>query len=161
MKKKSKAPRKQPKQRSENKRKYRLNYKLIRLLAMTGAIDIEIAEILEIPKKTFLNRIPKDLKLQEALREGKLHPDRKVVQALYRRAIGYEYSEVKEKIKHDDEGNQIRVPVECYTRHLPGDVKAQLAWLTNRTDEWKDQKTLKVEGELSLRDRAEIAAKGR
>jgi len=130
-----------------NPRKHKLDYKLIERLAELGLTDKEIAHAIDIPYSTFEAYIPKDDKLKKALEKGKQSPNRRVEQALYRRALGYNITEVTE------EGGQITKRV---LKHLAPDVRAIELWLRNRMpDRWNTPQNLNLN--LTLRDKVELA----
>ena len=57
-----------------------------------------------------------------------------VEETLFRRAMGYDWTEVK--TEYTDKGEKT---VET-TKHVPADVSAMLAWLKNRRpDRWRDK----------------------
>jgi transposase len=64
-------------------------------MARAGLIDEEIAKELKIAVSTLYLWQKKYPEFSEALKEGKKVADDKVEQALFRRAVGYEYVETK------------------------------------------------------------------
>ena len=69
--------------------------------ARDGLIDTEIAQMMEINPDTLYNWKKKFPQISEALKKGKDVIDRQVENSLLRRALGYEYEEVKEVYKDD------------------------------------------------------------
>ena len=87
-----------------------------------------------------------------ALKRGKEVVDVLVENALYKRAMGYEYTETKETSYKDGEGKLFK-RVERYTKQIAPDVTAQIFWLKNRKkEEWRDaQKKEHDDAVLDLR----------
>lgn len=86
------------------------NLTLIRGWCMDGATNAEIAAMLKISETTFYRYVQKSEKLREVLAETREVVDRKVENALLKRALGYRLVEEK----------YITVPMELteYTEHL-------------------------------------------
>lgn len=62
--------------------------------------------------------------------------DREVENALYKRAIGYEYEEITEEYEAD-----FLIKKKVVTKRQPPDVAAQIFWLKNkRPNDWKDKR---------------------
>ena len=73
--------------------------------------------------------------ISEALARGKEVSDIIVENALYKRAIGYEYEEVITEA--DSTGKKHK---RIYSKHVSPDVKAITFWLSNRIpDRWRDR----------------------
>lgn len=130
-------------------RKHKLDYALIERLAELGLTDREIAHAIGVPIGTFEGYIPRDEKLRKALEKGKQAPNRRVEQALYRRALGYNVTEVIE------EHGQV---VKRVLKHLPPDVRAIEVWLRNRIPErWNIPQNFNLN--LTMKDKAELVKK--
>ena len=116
-------------------------YMIIRGMVRVGLIKDEIAEALGIKTIELRGLIQKDPVLEQIFEVESQLPNLRVEQALYRRALGYQFKEVLKK-----EGR----PVEIRIKELPPDVAACIFWLKNRDpDRWRD----KIDVSLSLRDR--------
>ena len=77
-----------------------------------------------------------------ALKRGKEVIDIEVENALYKRAIGYTYEEVKEEEMPDG-----RVRRTVTTKEVAGDTTAQIFWLKNRKPaEWRDKQNIEHTG---------------
>jgi hypothetical protein len=105
-------------------------------LALLGATDQQIADFFDVSIATINNWKHKEASFAEYLRKGKDEADAKVVESLFRRATGYAYDEVQTVEGINADGVHYG-----YTRktskHVAGDVKAQIFWLTNRQrDQW-------------------------
>ena len=99
-----------------------------RKLCRNGATDREIADILGVCVRTFYRWRAEHDAFAEALKAGKELADDRVERALYERACGYEYSDVK--IFHPSGAKEpVIVPV---TVHVPADVGAAKQWLATR-----------------------------
>jgi len=74
--------------------------------------------------------------LSAALTRGREIADVEVENALFKRATGYEYTEVSQEYGSvpQEDGSAIRflLKEKITSKHVPGDVKAQAFWLTNR-----------------------------
>ena len=108
---------------------------LIKGWARDGIIDKDIAYNIGISENTFCRWKKRSPAILGALKEAKEVADRRVENALYKSALGYQYVEtVKER---DEFGNLV------VTREITRDVKpnttAQIFWLKNRKPEvWQD-----------------------
>jgi len=76
--------------------------------------------------------------VREAYDKGKWVHDQGVALTLQQRALGYEYTEVKTTVGTDATGRAYDRTTTT-TKHVPGDVTAQIFWLKNRDAErWRD-----------------------
>ena len=99
-----------------------------RKLCRNGATDREIADILGVCVRTFYRWRAEHDEFAEALKAGKELADDRVERALYERACGYDYDDVK--IFHPSGAKEpVIVPV---TVHVPADVGAAKQWLATR-----------------------------
>ena len=103
--------------------------------ARDGLTDEQIAIKIGIRRET-LYAWKKDFpNISNALKRGKEVVDRQVENALLKRALGYEYEEVKEKFE-----NGICVERTITKKEVVADTTAQIFWLKNRKpDEWRDK----------------------
>jgi hypothetical protein len=117
-----------------------------RKLCRNGATDREVADILGICIRTFYRwRIEHD-DFAAALVTGKEIADDRVERALYQRACGYEYDDVK-IFNPAGAKEPVEVPV---TIHVPADVAAARHWLAmRRPSPWAARKESAEEGDLS------------
>ena len=105
-----------------------------RKLAMLGATDREAADFFEVAEGTVHRWKHEHPEFCEALKVGKATADERVVQSLYRRALGYSHDAVKIM---SYEGEVITEP---FVEHYPPDTTAAIFWLKNRRpDEWRDK----------------------
>ena len=109
--------------------------------ARDGLIDEQIAKNMGIALSTlklWKNGHPAIL---AALKRGKEVIDIEVENALYKRAIGYTYEEVKEEEMPDG-----RVRRTVTIKEVAGDTTAQIFWLKNRKPaEWRDKQNIEIE----------------
>jgi hypothetical protein len=123
--------------------------------ARDGATDEFIFETLGVSRQTFYVWKGKYPEFAEALRKGKEIIDRKVENALLKRALGYKYDEVTQEPQPviDERGNVKRdewdrpimemQPVKRVTKEVHPEVVAAIFWLKNRKpDVWRDRKQI-------------------
>ena len=136
--------------------KYNANFnKQVKKLCLLGATDMQIADFLEIDHATLNRWKTKYPGFCDSLKGGKILPDIKVAQSLYKRAIGYRYKEVTfEKI--EGKLNLEITPMQTITqdaykkkviiKEVAPDVTAQIFWLKNRQKEiWRDRQSIEFE----------------
>lgn len=119
------------------------NDNLIKIAAWTrdGLSEHQIANNLGVHVNTF-SRAKRHKEygpaICEALAHGREVADIEVENALYKRAIGYEYEEVKEEYE-----GSILVKRTVIKKIIPPDTGAQIFWLKNRkTDTWRDRREI-------------------
>lgn len=105
---------------------------VLRGWARIGLTDEQIAENCGIAVRTLYEWKSRYPQIMQALKKGKAWADTQVENALFKRAVGYEYDEVT----YEDGIETKRV-----RRHVPPDVTAQIYWLKNRRpDLWRDKR---------------------
>lgn len=110
----------------------------VKMIAMTGATDDEIAERFGVEKSLFQAWKKAYPSFAKAISEGRSDPDIEVTQSLFKRAVGYDYKE--DGLTRTGQ----RVPLK---KHLPGDVHAIKFWMVNRMREkWGERQTTEVVG---------------
>ena len=72
-----------------------------------------------------------------ALKRGKEVVDIEVENALFKRALGYTYTE--EKVEVSKENGRKAVKTVQIVKHVMPDTTAQIFWLKNRMPEWRDR----------------------
>lgn len=103
--------------------------------ARDGLTDEQIANNMGVNKATLYRWKEKYCDICDSLKKGKDVVDRQVENALLRRALGYEYNEVKEKYEY----GKITERTVTKKEAVP-DVTAQIFWLKNRKPEkWRDK----------------------
>ena len=115
--------------------KYKPEYdKQAAKLCKKGFIDDEIADFFEVTRSTLYLWKNKHPSFSDALKESKRFSDDAVEMALYDRAIGYDYEEVKE-----EDGEQGGKKTTTTTKRIQ-DNTAAIFWLKNRRpDRWRDR----------------------
>lgn len=114
--------------------------------ARDGLIDEQIAQNMGIRATTLYDWKKRFPQFSEALKRGKEIVDRQVENALLKRALGYEYEEVKEKF----EGG-IMTERTVTKKEVVADTTAQIFWLKNRKpDTWRDKPEGTQKGDTSL-----------
>ena len=108
--------------------------------ARDGLTDEQIAKNAGINPATLYVWQKKYPDISESLKKGKEVVDRQVENALLKRALGYEYEEVKEKFEGD-----VMTERTITKKEVVPDVTAQIFWLKNRKREvWTDRKNIEV-----------------
>ena len=114
--------------------------------ARDGLIDEQIAQNMGIRVTTLYDWKKRFPQFSEALKRGKEVVDRQVENALLKRALGYEYEEVKEKF---EEG--VLTERTVTKKEVVADTTAQIFWLKNRKpDTWRDKPEGTQKGDTSL-----------
>jgi len=128
---------------------------LIRIAAWTrnGLSEGQIAKNLGVSHQTFI-RAKKDpdfgSKICEALINTKDVVDFEVENQLFKRAIGYEYEEVKEEYEMG-----VLTKRTVTKKIVPPDVSAQIFWLKNRKPtDWRDRR--EVDNTIALEKLDEV-----
>ncbi|OCN03581.1 transposase [Erysipelotrichaceae bacterium MTC7] len=120
------------------------NLELIEAWARRGAIEADIAKNLNVARSTFENYKRDYPELREALRNGKEPADLQVEAALFKKAVGYEYKEVRNEVT---DGGWKEVVT---TKQVAPDTTAQIFWLKNRRpDLWRDKQDVELSGEVN------------
>lgn len=103
--------------------------------ARDGLTDEQVANNMGVNKATLYRWKEKYCDICDSLKKGKDVVDRQVENALLRRALGYEYNEVKEKYEYG------KITERTVTKkEVVPDVTAQIFWLKNRKPEkWRDK----------------------
>lgn len=123
-----------------------------RKLSYLGATDREIADFFNVNEATLHRWKHEYPDFCESMKLGKEASDARVVQSLYRRAVGYSYD--AEKV-FQYQGEIIRAET---VEHVPPSDTAAIFWLKNRRrDEWRDRQDVEVE----VVDRAAAIAEAR
>jgi transcriptional regulator with XRE-family HTH domain len=103
-----------------------------------GMTEEQICKKLDVSVSTFNVYKNKYVELMEALKKGKEELIEELQDSLYKRALGYEYEEIKEFIEKDEKGNS-KVKREIYKKIMHPDVGAIAFALKNLDkDNWKD-----------------------
>ncbi len=126
-------PKKSVKERVEA---IKFDYGKIEKIAMYGLTDAQLADLLDVDIRT-IHRWKKDEQFVSHLKKGKLVADIKVMDSFYKRALGFEYTEVKKE--GTDAGTvEMISKVTKTTKYFPPDTGACIFWLKNRLG-WVDK----------------------
>jgi hypothetical protein len=100
---------------------------------MLAAPDLELADFFDVTPQTILAWKASHKEFSEAIRLGQEVVDQRVERSLYQQACGYS----RDAIRIIKTANG-RIEVH-YREYVPGDVRAQIKWLTNRQpDRWSE-----------------------
>lgn len=117
---------------------------LMRGWARDGLTDEQIAHNCGINPDTLYTWKKRFPEVAEVLKKGKEIADYEVENALYKRATGYDYTEVS--AEKGPQGEKIKKTV----KHVPPDTGAIAIWLKNRRpDKWRDKPAEVSRGESS------------
>ncbi|MDD5533693.1 MAG: hypothetical protein PHC52_12940 [Syntrophales bacterium] len=136
-----KPPKKKPKRPAHRPSKYDPDRHPIWAegLAKLGKTQDDISAEFGISRSTMQAWKKRHPELSIALKIGKSEADTAVENSLYKRAMGYEYEEVKTV----NDGERVEKTV----KQVAPDVTAQIFWLKNRKpDAWKDKRHEEITG---------------
>ena len=116
--------------------------------ARDGLTDEQIAKNIGISRSTLNVWKDRYSDISDALKKGKDIIDRQVENALLKRALGYEYEEVKEKFE-----DGVITERTVAKKEVVPDTTAQIFWLKNRKpDKWRDKPAYEDTSELDKLD---------
>ena len=116
--------------------------------ARDGLTDEQIAKNIGISRSTLNVWKDRYSDISDALKKGKDIIDRQVENALLKRALGYEYEEVKEKFE-----DGVITESTVTKKEVVPDTTAQIFWLKNRKpDKWRDKPGYEDTSELDKLD---------
>lgn len=124
---------------------------IVRELAINGFSNDQIAKALGIARSTLQLYLKEYPEFSDALEGGKILFDSKIISALGKRGLGYDYVEehleyapgsVKEKDGESVEKSAKIKSVKKVKKHVPANVSAALVWIYNRQkNNWKRELT--------------------
>ena len=128
------------------------NLVLINGWARDGLTQKDIADKIGVRYQTISEWSGKYPEFAEALKTGKDYADTLVVNALFRRATGYETTEEIREVKLDKNGNRTgNAVIKTVKKQVPPDTTAQIFWLKNRRpDLWRDVSHRTIGGGLAV-----------
>lgn len=108
---------------------------LIEGWARDGLTDEQIAGNMGVSRSTLNSWKDKYPDILDSLKKGKEIVDRQVENALLKRALGYEYEEIKEKYEFGELSERT-----ITKKQVAPDTTAQIFWLKNRKPkDWRDK----------------------
>lgn len=96
-------------------------------LTLLGATDKEIANFFNVKEQTINNWKKSEPEFFESIKKGKLEADANVAESLYKRALGYTYTE-----KKTEEIDEKTTKITWTDKEVPADIAAINIWLKNR-----------------------------
>lgn len=111
---------------------------LTRIMGMTreGLTNEEVASRIGIGTRTLYSWMSAHPEIAEAIKKGREPADIRVEDSLYKRALGYYYTETM--VTEMPDGSVIK---RTTTKHMPGNVAAMIYWLKNRKPSvWRDRR---------------------
>ncbi len=117
-----------------------------------GMTEEQICKKLDVGVSTF-NRYKKQYReLREALKKGKEHLVEELEDSLYKKAIGFEYEEIKTYISKDLDGKATQ-RMEKFKKYAQPDTGALAFALKNLApDKWKDRHDIEHKGSLEVKN---------
>ena len=116
-------------------------------LCALGATDAEMADFFKVSIATINLWKAVHPEFSESLTDGKAVADKRVVNALYNRALGYSHEETDIRVI---EGKVVVTP---FIKHYPPDTTAGIYWTKNRDPRnWRDKRDTEISGSLNLTD---------
>ena len=101
---------------------------------LMGATDVRLAEFFGVTEKTINNWKIDFPYFVQSIKRGKHEADAEVVNSLYGRAKGYEYTEVRDEVSGQG------VKKVTTKKQMAGDTTAMIFWLKNRQPkQWRDK----------------------
>lgn len=114
--------------------------------AKDGLTDEQIAQNIGISRSTLNEWKKRFPDIKDTIKRGKEVVDRQVENALFKSAVGYEYTEITKELT--DSGMKVTKRV---TKQMAPNPTSAIFWLKNRKpDEWRDKKETQVSGEMSV-----------
>lgn len=111
-----------------------------------GKTEEEIAAAIGVDRDTLIQWRKQFPDFAGTIKKNKDQADSVVVASLYKRACGYEYTEIA--VKEDPEKGTITTTT---TKHVSPDVTACIFWLKNRQKgDWRDKQEVEHSGNVTL-----------
>ncbi|WP_279166634.1 hypothetical protein [Thomasclavelia cocleata] len=119
--------------------------------ARDGLINEQIAHNIGIRRETLSEWAKKYPNISNALKRGKEVPDIEVENSLYKRAVGYNYTETTKELKLNPSTGKFEMMItKEVTKHVVPDTTAEIFWLKNRKpDVWKDKQEVQTQFDTS------------
>lgn len=121
-------------------------------LAALGLTMQEIADFWDVNRATLNRWAKRRPDFRAALKRGKVKADTNVVKSLFKRAVGYRYTEIHYKETVITEGKRagevVRYKEKEVVKEMPPDPTSIIFWEKNRQPEkWKDDRALLLTGD--------------
>ena len=114
----------------------------VRMIAMRGFTDDEMAEALGVEKDLFSAWRRQYPSFNAAIESGRTHADSEVLYGLFKRATGKFTIPHTELVKHYDRENGSYVEHIHMEKHFPPDTEAAKTWMRMRQREhWREERT--------------------
>lgn len=122
---------------------------IVKSLASQGYIETQIQEIIHISVATFNKWKKEHPEFLKSLKEGKANPDKQVVAAIFKNAIGGLRETEKALVVSDGKDVGSHIEIVKVKEYHPGNVTAQIYWTKNRMPkEWKDKQDIEHSGAI-------------
>lgn len=128
---------KHPGGRPKKKISDEIDLELVERAGKLGLTDTELGTLFGKSERT-INRWKKNKQFLSALKKGKLGADNEVVESLFKRAKGYEFTERTVEMVNNEKGEPKVKSIKEVKKHIPADVLASTVWLNNRRSQsWR------------------------
>lgn len=118
-------------------------------LCLLGASDIEIAKFFNVAESTIYLWKKNYVTFSESMKAGKIDADARAAKSLFKRATGYQYTEVKKKEVVNENGELVLTEVVNVEKEMPPDTTAAFMWLKNRRPkDWRDKQEIEISGKI-------------
>lgn len=118
---------------------------LVEGYARKGYSDEQLYKALGISHQTYYDYQKAYPEFLEAIKRGKKPVDQEVVNALLKRALGFEYEEKTTEVEIDAEGKPKPSKIKTTKKLVPADVGAIAFWLKNRVpEEWQERRSTDI-----------------
>jgi hypothetical protein len=135
--------------------------RIVERLAALGFTSEDMISVFGISATTWCKWKKDHPEFNTAIVEGKGNADKKVVSALYKRALGYDVIEKVMVPEHQEKTNakrgrgrpkKIKMVLDKITKkHIPGEVVAMKYWLGNRDRvHWSDRQNIDLNGQMEF-----------
>lgn len=115
----------------------------VRQMGELGATDAHYAKCFGVSETCIRGWRRKHPEFQAAQNEGKEWADNQVVQALFKRAVGYSHDDVDIRTRSLGDGMGSEIVQTKIIKHYPPDATSCLFWLKNRRPlEWRERQEL-------------------
>ena len=118
--------------------------------ARNGLTDEQIAHNMGVSRKTLAKWKIKYGDIGDTLKRNKEVVDYEVENALFKRALGYDYTETtKERVLNTETGEYELITTKEVHKEIAPDTTAAIFWLKNRKpDEWRDKRDISFSGNI-------------